>query len=544
MVEGQIPKGKDERMNARRALGILMVLLPLTPAAMGDGGYIPEVAYPANPTIPTQRALITFRDGKETLVVESSFVTDSPNVGWILPLPAKPTRLDRADPGLLLSLSTSLRPSLTHNLYEFFRNLCWLAAFVLACSLIMILAKDSRGPLLLLTAFVSFFAYAILVPTLGKGEGQGSTVVPGITEVQSQRVGNYDVTVLSASGAEAVSTWLTANSLKGLDAKAKGIIDDYAGRKWCFLVARLHKDGNAPATPHPILAKFPSASIVYPMKLTAIADCTTRVELFVAADSQAAAPGFQCVAADRFDVTTNGWRGYMGPYYLSDSTGMVIGNPDARHLLWPGCVVTKLVADVKPDQMAADVAIEPKALVPYRQHVFSPKGRGHVIAVVALGGAILVMLWAAVAFRGRRIPSKKHLEMLGGAAVLVALACAAVYVLLPTVPVYGAGNHRGYYAYSHSYHLVDAAKYLNGKGLLAAKMTDEQLAKFPELVAREEQLAAEHVTNPMTGKPMRFERSPWNFSVRREGNKVYLCFYDEDCLETRVELSEPLPPEK
>ena len=64
--------------------------------ALGDGGYWPEPAFPAMPTIPVQRAVVVHRDGVEALVVESAFESPSPNVGWILPLPAEPTELDVA----------------------------------------------------------------------------------------------------------------------------------------------------------------------------------------------------------------------------------------------------------------------------------------------------------------------------------------------------------------------------------------------------------------------------------------------------------------
>ena len=72
-----------------------MILLAFTLPATGNGKYWPTDAFPKTPTIPTQRAMIVFRDGVETLVVESTFQTDSPGVGWVLPLPGAkniPTR--------------------------------------------------------------------------------------------------------------------------------------------------------------------------------------------------------------------------------------------------------------------------------------------------------------------------------------------------------------------------------------------------------------------------------------------------------------------
>ena len=93
----------------RKYRAVAAIILLAGSAALGDGMYKAGVAFPANPTIPSQRALIAWRNGSETLIVESTYQTPSPNVGWILPLSAQPTKLEQADPGLLPSLSMCLR---------------------------------------------------------------------------------------------------------------------------------------------------------------------------------------------------------------------------------------------------------------------------------------------------------------------------------------------------------------------------------------------------------------------------------------------------
>ncbi len=70
------------------ACSVLFILFfCLFSRAAGDGVYFPEPAIPKMPEVPHQRALIQFRDGIETLVVESSFQSDSNSVGWVLPVP-------------------------------------------------------------------------------------------------------------------------------------------------------------------------------------------------------------------------------------------------------------------------------------------------------------------------------------------------------------------------------------------------------------------------------------------------------------------------
>ncbi|NIA21757.1 MAG: hypothetical protein GWP05_07300 [Anaerolineaceae bacterium] len=72
-------------------------------------------------------------------------------------------------------------------------------------------------------------------------------------------------------------------------------------------------------------------------------------------------------------------------------------------------------------------------------------------------------------------------------------------------------------------------------------MTPEQLAEFPGILLEEGYLEEESlIVNPFTGRRMKYERSPGNFSSRRIGGKTYLCFYDIDGRETRVELKPPV----
>ena len=65
-----------------RLVCLLILVLTLVPIhhARADGVYIPQRAYPALPTIPVQRAIIIHRDGIETLIVESTFQSKSPDV--------------------------------------------------------------------------------------------------------------------------------------------------------------------------------------------------------------------------------------------------------------------------------------------------------------------------------------------------------------------------------------------------------------------------------------------------------------------------------
>ncbi len=76
--------------------------------ARADGIFIPPRLVPL--AIPSQRAIVVWRDGVETLVVESTAKTQSADLGWVLPLPAEPTSLDVMDAETLTSMASCQRP--------------------------------------------------------------------------------------------------------------------------------------------------------------------------------------------------------------------------------------------------------------------------------------------------------------------------------------------------------------------------------------------------------------------------------------------------
>src|SRR5271165_4941877 len=98
-----------------RYLGVIAFLLSAS-VAFGDGCYVPERAVRKIPEIVAQRAVLSWKDGVETLVISSALDSEAQTLGWIIPVPAVPTTMEKATPGALKTLDVCIQPTITHDL--------------------------------------------------------------------------------------------------------------------------------------------------------------------------------------------------------------------------------------------------------------------------------------------------------------------------------------------------------------------------------------------------------------------------------------------
>jgi len=352
----------------------------------------------------------------------------------------------------------------------------------------------------------------------------------------TQRVGNYEVSVLRAQSAGDLSAWLKGQGLKTLDETSEAVVEEYIGRKWCFVVAKLREEGGGEATPHPIAATFAVDRPVYPMKLTGLAGSPTKVELFVVAGEMAGAEGFRRAAADRYVLSDAGSQDTQ-PDYQGKTFRLVIGSPDVQAFLWNGCVMTRLNGDLTPEQMGRDVEIGLSELEPYRDTFFSARGRRDLVTIVLLVGAAASLLVLMVICRGRRKPTVREWKTLGTLAAAVVVVAALVWVSVEVVAVQSGRALHPAFVYNRLRMFELAVIQMAQDGVLHAEMSEDELAHFPQVAVEKNYLISEKWTrNPFTGQEMIYERSPGNFSTRKIGDEVYLCFYDGSCRERRVEL--------
>jgi hypothetical protein len=323
--------------------------------------------------------------------------------------------------------------------------------------------RRSRVWLLVYVVLLTLCLASVLLPSLG-GAGSSMAVGEGVTILSAQRLGDAEFTTLAAQDAAALSRWLELNSLRPLDSAAQVIVKDYVGRGWCFVVGKLARAGGGTNVPRPLVLTFPAKEPVFPMKLTALAGTTTRVELFIVGGGQAKAGAFHCAAADRMDPLPGHGEEYSETY-MGSETGMSVGSPDVVPRMWPGCLA------------------------------------------------------AAILCKGGRRPSRGEWKFVAALLAIVGVAGAVTWFSMATIPVRPDSGHL-YVQYRWGRSLQTAAQPLAAEGVIRPGMTPAEVATIPQRMIDEQVISAEGVTNPFTGTRMRMERSPGNFYLRKRGGKI------------------------
>ena len=413
---------------------------------MADGIYMPERAVQKLPEIPSQQALIVWRDGVETLVIASELDSQAQSLGWIIPLPSTPTSIEKADAGGLKTLQLCLQPRITHDVSPLMIGTSIIVGFAVLIVWAIIFQWGESLPWLL---FLLLVLPGLLLPSLG-GAGGRWTMNDGVQVQKTAHVGAYDINILQAAKPGDLNDWLTANQFTPLPSSGDAAVAQYIRDKWVFATIKLRREDAGRNTPHPLKMQFASSSAVYPMKLTALSGASPQFDLFVIGDKRARLANLPVSFCDRFHRQDR--KLYLAghdetvAYFAAEASDLKIGHPDVCSLLWDGCILTRLSGKLTPHQMRDDLRFEWEAFRPSRLHFFSPTGAreiASVAAVIALGlyliSSATYYKWhstAGVCFHG-------YVEKHGIRAMLVPLVMAAsVYLTLPKLPASQVHTYR------------------------------------------------------------------------------------------------------
>lgn len=392
--------------------------------ASADGFFIPAPARRV-PTIPSQRALLTHHNGEENLIIQSAFKTDGgSDFGWIIPLPATPTRFKAVEDDLILdALSIETKPSIiTQN--DIFWLVLPLAIGLLAIAALFLACKGLPfrvlAGLLLANLILALYlwsspenylrARASSSPAMTAALPPRMTAVKGVAVEASEKVGNYDVVSLKADGAPALDEWLASNGYMKLPTAAHQTVEDLAREHWRFVAARLHLENTANGKtmqPHPIMLTFPTPRLIYPMRLTAHAGSNLDLELFIVADRRAECSPLRLeycgdfsngqIKSESDPPPRDGMNSSKDAYRPADPNSLA--NLFPQLTFWPGCVLTRLGGVVAPGQMKTDYTFTLKRAKEFRLTLHTRKGAieragGWTLGLWSLGMVVMLVVFS------------------------------------------------------------------------------------------------------------------------------------------------------
>ena len=516
-------------------IAVLLALLTASQKVCADGCALPELRM-ALPEMPVQRALIRYKDGRETLVIESNIDGEGQRFGWIIPLPATPDRYSRISPGLLKTLSFQLQPEIRHQTLGpkgIALLVSLLVLVVIPCSVGLAFGAG-KGVL----AFIGLAIPLSLIMQQFMVYGSGGATVASKTTViieNRQMIGNYEIFVLNAQSSADLNTWLLENEFNAFPDKALPIIEAYIDRKWVFIAAKLLRTAEGGLTPHPLLIEFRTDSPVYPMKLTALNASNLYLELFVIADQEASPIGYKLTKeyCNTFKTETikPGDRSYQNGFdqvFVEDEGFEYytrrIGHLDASMLMWDACVVTKLVGKITRRKMKRDLLIKFQPVSPARAVRYSYEGAIesallYAYGVFMIGYLIVTLVYSEQAAAHSKRPQKpppSFFKMLSTLLMVCVIVGLGVYLY--------AGEKIQVNSHSSKMHSewstfrMHVADIFSEPGL--DDLTDDELV---ELFAENE------LKNPFTNEPVLLEDSPGNLTVERiNGEFVKMNFIFRD----------------
>lgn len=435
---------------------LLLAVLGAAPLpALADGMYFaPLRVRPVPLSIPAQRAILVFRNGEERLTVESTLDARGQSFGWVVPVPAKPTAVEKATRGPLDLLDRVTEPDIVHGsgFTVGARSwLPWVLAFLfLSRAALVRFGFRHRG-----LGVVAGLGLLILVlpwwfsgpggHRFGEGPYAGLDKrlthpvprTPGIRAEPTRRVGSYETTVLEADDANALGRWLETTGFAALPDRGKPIVDALVREGWSFVAVRLAREDEEKAAPHPLRIVFPAREPVYPMRLTSLAGGTTAVRLYVVANEGMTGPGMKVICRDRFRLGPRA-PGDTG-WVRGEGLAGILAHPRLLPDLWDGCVLTHLDGTFRSADMDRDIVLGSGPSEPFLARYWSPEGARDAAAAWSLvpwAILALVLLFVPPAFLPmggwRRSPFLPCLLVLSAAA---GLAFLAVRSSLPTVEV-------------------------------------------------------------------------------------------------------------
>ncbi len=376
---------------------------------------------------------------------------------------------------------------------------------------------------------------AIAIPQFATYGASSTDSSPGIELVGKEVIGNYEIFIIEAKGSGDLNTWLSANGFEKFPEKTLPTLDDYIKKKWYFAAAKLARKNQGLTAPHPIAIQFKSEKIVYPMRHTALSPSDLNLELFVIASGEAVPINYNLkkIYSNTFDYKNlHSWErvsndtdrslGFVGRSRFAFVDGRrwlssdEIGHPEAKKLMWDGCVVTRFAGRFSSREMKEDIIFELKDAEPYRAAAYSYQGaRLYALkypAYVFSIGLFILTIYYSIRLSG--VPILSRLKRLARPFLVFSIVCIVVYVysflnIGEKKKVRVLGHTRSEWRFNASMLSNVLYDIRNGYLNYDLKMSDAELLDF---ISKERP----ELSNPYTKEPFIIEYSPVNITVERE----------------------------
>jgi len=231
------------RMQLSVVLGTIVIisLVFAPPYAWADGVPLPPHGRWGDVQMPGQKAIIVYDAIRkhEDLILSIKLLGTSPEAAWVVPVPSLP-QVKSASPEWFVQLSDLTQPKV-ETTYTFFP--CLIGA---------------------------------PVPSTERG---------GVEVLSRERVGMYDVTVLSAEEPGALLKWLNKNGYT-FPEEGLPILDAYLKEGWYFVATRVlpGEAAKLEGDVQPLWLSFDAEQAIYPMCLTSLVKQYMDVLIYVLAD--------------------------------------------------------------------------------------------------------------------------------------------------------------------------------------------------------------------------------------------------------------------
>lgn len=360
---------------ARRRVGVLLLALLATqlgslisPAyACGCGAMVPDGS--SRIGVSREASVVRWDGRTEQVAMRFTVDGDAERAAWIMPVPSRAT-VRLGDAALFPRLADLTGPERRTRSYFWPRRGDW--------------PLDSgRGD---------------MAGAMPPGSGEA-----GVGVIGRERLGDFDVARLTATDPDALGDWLTANDFElpdGLTAELKPYVD----QRWEYVAVRLaprEPGGALRGTLDPLLIRFESDRLVYPMRLSRLARTAQSLGLYVLADHRMEPAS--AIGGSTPEVTFAGRITPTGP--VAEFAGAAPVFLTAIEQRFP--VPSRISGDHELRATAGDT--------PYRRVVYSDElltAAGVPVWILTVAGALVAAALAALTAlrlrRGRRAGSGRE----------------------------------------------------------------------------------------------------------------------------------------